>query len=95
MKTYTIPEFGITVETFQVPETNSTKLHGVISSNLKKILVGNDPIPDDEPGHEIAGIIDAIESLILGHACAGLDISSPAYVEGLRSSLEAIGNHYA
>ena len=90
---YEIPEFGIIVETFQVPETGSTKLHGVISSNLKKLLAGDDPLPDDESGHEIVGMVDAIESLVLGHACAGLDISSPAYVEGLRSSLEAIANN--
>jgi hypothetical protein len=31
--------------------------------------------------------IDAIESLILGHACAGVDISSTIYIEGLRSAI--------
>jgi hypothetical protein len=86
----TISEFGIIVELFQVPETESTKLHGVISSKLKEHLVGNDPTNDPE----LLAVINTIESLVLGHACAGIDVSSPAYVEGLRSSLEAIANHY-
>ena len=86
MKTYSIPEFGITVQV----EGQA----GTIESELKKHIIGEDadPSPCD---FEINGAIDAIESLILAHACAGIDVSSPAYVEGLRSSLEAITNHYA
>ena len=37
--------------------------------------------------------IDSLESLILAHACAGVDVESPAYVEGLETAVEAIGNH--
>lgn len=37
--------------------------------------------------------IDAIESLILAHACAGINISSKKYVEGLQTALDAIGNN--
>jgi hypothetical protein len=37
--------------------------------------------------------IDALESLILAHACAGVDVESPAYVEGIETAVEAIGNH--
>ena len=36
---------------------------------------------------------DAIESLILAHACAGIDVTSPAYVEGIETAVEAIANH--
>lgn len=35
----------------------------------------------------------ALESLLLAHACAGVDIESPAYLEGLETALEAIANH--
>ena len=38
--------------------------------------------------------IDALEALILAHACAGIDVTSPAYVEGVETAVEAIGNHY-
>jgi hypothetical protein len=37
--------------------------------------------------------IDAIESLILAHACAGIDVESPAYIEGINTTLEAISNN--
>jgi hypothetical protein len=36
--------------------------------------------------------MDAIEALILGHACAEIDISTPAYIEGIESAVEAILN---
>ena len=39
------------------------------------------------------GAVDGIESLVLGHAGAGIDVESPAYVEGLTTSIEAIGNN--
>ena len=37
--------------------------------------------------------IDAIESLILAHAVAGVDIKSPAYIEGIETVVDAIGNN--
>jgi hypothetical protein len=37
--------------------------------------------------------IDALESLILGHACAGIDVESPAYLEGIDTALNAITNN--
>ena len=38
--------------------------------------------------------MDAIESLILSHAIAGIDIASPAYIEGLETTVQACANHY-
>ena len=35
---------------------------------------------------------DGMESLILAHACAGIDVESPAYLEGIEVAVEAIGN---
>ena len=48
----------------------------------------------DDEGHELHdAAMDAIESIILAHACAGVDISSPAYVEGIETAVIACGNN--
>jgi|TARA_Y100000310_G_scaffold245400_1_gene250369 hypothetical protein len=36
--------------------------------------------------------VNAIESLVMAHACAGVDIESPAYLEGIETAVEAIAN---
>jgi hypothetical protein len=38
--------------------------------------------------------IDALESLILAHACAGIDVEAYGYVEGIRTALQAISKEY-
>lgn len=60
---------------------------GRISSNLKDDC----EVPDNECIGCAA--IDGLESLILGHACAGIDVTSAKYVEGIKSALEGIGNN--
>jgi hypothetical protein len=35
---------------------------------------------------------DALESIILGHAGAGIDISTPAYIEGIETAWQALAN---
>ena len=35
---------------------------------------------------------DALESLILAHACAGTNIEGLNYIEGVRTAVEAIGD---
>jgi hypothetical protein len=39
--------------------------------------------------------LEALDSLLLAHFCAGVDISSKAYQEGVTTALDAIGNHLA
>ncbi len=39
------------------------------------------------------GGVDAITSMILAHAMAGIDIETPAYVEGIETALDALGNN--
>jgi hypothetical protein len=51
---------------------------GNISSNLKKILTKKES--------------DIIESIILGHAVYGIDISSTEYKLGLNSTIQTLGN---
>lgn len=36
---------------------------------------------------------DAIDSLVLAHAAAGVDVLDERYIEGLNTALEAHGNH--
>jgi len=36
--------------------------------------------------------VNAIESLILAHACAGIDIATPAYLEGIETAVETCSN---
>lgn len=47
---------------------------------------------DAEDYNKYEAMCDAIESLVLGHFCAGVDVNSKAYVEGLKTALDAIGN---
>ena len=36
---------------------------------------------------------DGIESMILAHAIAGVDVESPAYISGIETAVEAVENH--
>ncbi len=37
--------------------------------------------------------IDAVESMVLAHACAGMDVTDPRYVDGIRTCVEACANN--
>lgn len=47
---------------------------------------------DDE---EFNAAMDAVESMVLAHACAGIDVTDPRYVEGLRTCIDACANNLA
>ena len=80
-----LPCFRITI---RLDRDNAAKEpgSGTITSDLKRT-----------DGHAIDRIynaaIDGLESLILAHACAGVNVESPAYVEGIETAVEAIANH--
>ena len=38
--------------------------------------------------------MDGLESLVLAHACAGIDVEDRRYVAGIATALEAISNHH-
>jgi hypothetical protein len=42
---------------------------------------------------EYNAAIDGLESLILAHYCAGIDVEKPSYVEGIQTVLDAFGNN--
>lgn len=37
--------------------------------------------------------VDVIESLVLAHACAGVDVLSEPYRKGLQTAVDALQNH--
>ncbi len=62
-----------------------------ISSNLRAPVEKS----DHHPFHtrQYNGAVDGIESLVLAHACAGVDVQSKEYLEGLASCCEAIASN--
>lgn len=40
---------------------------------------------------EYNGALAGIEAMILAHACAGIDVTTPAYLEGIETALEKVG----
>ena len=78
--------FGIAVR-LERKSTAKTPGAGTIASDLKT------------PGKTAAdkqrnAAVDGLESLILAHACAGVNVQSPAYVEGIETAVDAIANHF-
>ena len=50
----------------------------------------------DEGQYEVevyAAQIDVLESLILAHACAGVDVTDAAYVAGIQTAVDALVNN--
>ena len=79
-----LPCFGITVTLARengVDEPGS----GSIVSDLRD--------PETAANRQYNAAIDGLEALILAHACVGVDVESPAYIEGIETAVEAVGNH--
>ena len=90
----TLPCFGIVVTLTPGPKRTVSPgtppmLNGSIASNLHS---NTHPDLCDDEAEEIAynHAIDGIEALILGHACAGIDITTPAYLQGVESAVQGV-----
>jgi len=59
------------------------------SGSITSSLHDDDEIIFCDYNHAIGGL----ESLILAHACAGVDIKSAAYIEGIKAAVDAITNN--
>jgi hypothetical protein len=68
------------------------KKTGSISSTLKIPVGDKDTSRLDKLQYNSA--IDALESLILAHACAGIDVESVEYEEGIESAIDSIAAQY-
>jgi hypothetical protein len=64
---------------------------GAITSDLHEELEKAEPTPESE---QYEAAIDGIESMILAHACAGVDIESPAYIQGIEAAVLEAGNRF-
>lgn len=87
------------------PETIEVKLDG---GSFTVELTGDGGGSITSSFHDFSGVsfilclresynhaIDAIESLVLAHAVAGVDIKSPAYIEGLETAIQAVGQQHS
>jgi hypothetical protein len=68
---------------------------GSITSNLKDEWTEADPEEEIESKMKYNAAVDGLESLILGHACAGINIESIFYIEGIETAAQAIGNEFS
>ena len=66
-------------------------VHGLVieTDNGNGKIVSSDFHEENDPP-ELKAALDAIESLILAHACAGVNVESDAYIEGVRTAEIAI-----
>ena len=92
MKTIKLPCYGFVIELSD--DENSGSVKSRLSSKMDDEPFEQSPmdfVPEDSL-NEYHFYVNAIESLVLAHACAGIDIESPAYIEGIETAVEAASN---
>jgi hypothetical protein len=85
VKTIKLGVHGIVVELWEI---DGDTFNGMISSSLSSPPEPEACIPEWDAA------MDAVESMVLGHACAGVDVESPAYIEGLETAIDAIMGNF-
>lgn len=82
--------------------TISTGVYGItviLNERVEEVTgagqISSDLRDREETDIEYLAAVDALESLILAHACAGIDITSPAYLEGIEVAVEAIASRFS
>jgi len=86
-KVYHLPTLGL--------EITVKDKGGTIAGSLAQRMYGNEEVWNGPSDKELLDeALEAMERLILAHACAGIDVSSPAYLEGVETVLEALGNTF-
>ena len=87
METIKTDCFGIVVELEDPNEWGDR--NGTITSDLHE-----EPTDEWDTDHTIYNsMMDTIESMILAHACAGVDITDPAYICGIETAVLACANN--
>jgi len=87
-----LPIHGILIELDEEdPESDGVKfgkpyLGGTLTSRL------HDGTGAEPPDYLAA--VNAVESMILAHAMAGVDVESPAYLEGIEVAVDKIAEEY-
>jgi hypothetical protein len=55
--------------------------------------VDDSDFPDDKTKHRFLGAVDTLESIVLAHCRAGVNVTSTEYKAGLETTIEAIMNN--
>lgn len=85
-KTIQLPCYGITIRLERDPASGDPG-SGTITSDFTAAI--------DAPASPFHNAIAGLEAIILAHACVGIDVASPAYIEGIEAAADAIANQYA
>lgn len=64
---------------------------GAVQSTLQ--ITESDADFEAEYRQDYNSAVNGLESLVLAHACAGIDVRDARYVAGIGTSLDAISNH--
>ena len=68
---------------------------GSITSDIHEDEVGREHSDEDISEADLFNAaMDGIESMILAHAIAGVDVESPAYLEGIETAVEGCANNF-
>ena len=87
-QTIELPSYGITVQLFE-PHNEYGDINGTITSDLHE-----EPIDEFDTDYVIYNaMMDAIESMILAHACGGIDIEDFAYIAGIEIAVDSCSNN--
>ncbi|EGQ8101911.1 hypothetical protein MW344_003742 [Vibrio parahaemolyticus] len=79
-----IIELGI----YGIEISHHSDAHGcAITSQMKE--------PDSLENEAFNAAVDGLESIILGHFAAGVDVTTTAYLEGIETAYDAIGTHFS
>ncbi len=82
MKQIIIPIYNIVINI--VTDEEKISISGNITSELHE---------DGEDDELYNAAMDGIESMILAHAIAGIDVTSPAYIQGIETAVNACANN--
>jgi hypothetical protein len=85
-RTIKLPCYGITL-TLARENGAEAPGSGSIVSDLRE--------PKNAANRQYNAAVDGLESLILAHACAGVNVESPAYIEGIETAVDAVANRAA
>lgn len=85
-----VPIGGIVIELGSPDPDNPHR--SVCGSIVEGTLKGDCEFGDNVLDNLFNNMMDALESILLAHACAGIDVTTPAYIEGLETAIDACIN---
>lgn len=74
---------------YNLTVTLDGKGSGVIDSEL------HDKAVETPMSRKFNAAMDAVEAMVLAHACAGVDITAPAYLEGIEVAVNAAADQFS